>query len=58
LIDLVVPNAVPAVEDTEKTKKFIEMVYFECLLSYPKYSKENIDMNTKISIGSPVMVKV
>jgi hypothetical protein len=40
------------------TLDLIKEVYSACYLSNPGYTRENIDMNTNISIGSPVMIKV
>jgi predicted translin family RNA/ssDNA-binding protein len=53
-----VAYATPDIQGTEETLEFIRKVYSECSLTYPKYIKENINMNTEIPIGSPVMVKV
>jgi hypothetical protein len=53
-----VPLETLLLNETMETLQFIKDVYSACSLTNPGYTRENIDMNTKITIGSPVMVKV
>jgi hypothetical protein len=40
------------------TVQFIREVYSSCVMTYAGYLRKNISIETKILIGSPVMVKV
>jgi hypothetical protein len=53
-----VPLETLLLNETMETLQFIKDVFSACSLTNPGYTRENIDMTTIITIGSPVMVKV